>query len=544
METKSLYYTIAIILIVASLFFSSLVITLNQTNTQIADLQSTLSAQETQINLYTQRLNNQTTQLDELHQTLTTQQALINEYSQLIDNLQQQSTQDFTNLTSQITQTFNLLGGQLTNLTDHLPIEQYDYIIYCINVTIPLYGAKNGQTGAVDFNSTDAAQAINYAFEHGNSVYVKSGGYLLSSDVVIQDKSNTLLESEFAILRCKNNQIIINGTTYLLSQNNRISGFVISNGGIRIENSARTTISNMIFETCRVGIELVNTNAWTECTNIDDAHFIMCTEGIAFRTPAPGATGSYGNAAISRCYFNLRDNSAAIVIEPKAEFTDGQMQNVRIWVCGYTAQEYNQTGLKTSGSLFQTVMEGVVFESFASGNLSDAKIYAVDINTSYATPIFQQGITFLGNWTDIVYNPYNSELQGEGAGVVFKQENITIPVNPSDYPSVSTVMQVAPTTIISFKALVMVEGSFLQNETVTVRFRLGFIDEATAAGSGVVEKTFASASSVWLSDDDLLKLLPYKDLVKSILVDAKVDVDGSDVTVQVSIFGATVWSAM
>jgi cell division protein FtsL len=545
METKQLYHSIAITIIVASLFFASLAITLNQTNTKIANLQSTLAAQDTQIDLYTQRLSNQSAQIAELNQTLATQHTLLDEYNQLINSLQQQSAQDFTNLTDQITQSFTRLGDQLENLTDHLPIEQYDYIIYCVNDTLPLYGAKNGQTGAIDFTSNDTAQVINYAFEHGNSVFVKSGGYLLNSDVILQDKSNALLDSEFAILRCKNHQIIINGTTYLLSQNNRVSGFVIYNGGIRIENSARTTISNMLFQTCTVGIELVNTNTWTECTKIDDAHFIMCTEGIVFRTPAPGATGSYGNAAISRCYFNLRDNSAAIVIEPDAGFTDGQMQNVRIWVGGYTAQQYNQTGLKVSGSLFQTVMESVVFESFGSGNLSDAKIYAVNIDTDYATPILQQGVTFLGSWTAQIYNPFNSETQGEGATVTFKQENITVPVGTSNqYADQSGTIQIAPATISSFKALIMVGGNFSQNETLTVRIHLGFVDKTSAAGAQTVEKTFASSGSLWLTDDDMLKLLPLKDVIKAVFIEAKTDCNVTGVSVQVSAFGETAWSAM
>ncbi|MCW4009841.1 MAG: hypothetical protein NWF05_04390 [Candidatus Bathyarchaeota archaeon] len=596
MKTRQYISVVILVIILFSALTASLAFSFNATSIKIAGLESSLDSQDSQLDLFNELLSNQDAQLDKLNQTLAAQNNTLNEYNQTISGLQQQQNQDLTNLTAQIADSNNqiidsqnrllaeynqtlsslqqqrnqdlanltgqidayssdlsgqigeyssVLNSQIADLESRLPVQQYDYIIYSSPGNDDFYVAQNGQTGEVDFNSTDAAQVINSALENGNSVFVKSGIYILGSDVICYNKKNLMLDGEGATLKCTHHKIIIRGSTYLASQNNRVSGFIVANGGVRIENSARTTITNMIFESCEVGVELVNTNTWSECTKIDDSHFITCTEGIAFRTPSPGATGSYGNAAISRCYFNLRDNSIAITVERGAEFTDGQMQNVRIWICGYSAQQYNQTGLKISGSLFQTVMEGVVFESFAYGNLSDSEVYAVYIDTNYQTPILQAGITFLGPWTNIIYNPTNSEVQGEGLGVAFKQENITIPVSASsNYLNEPTVIQVAPSTITNFKALLMVNGDFSQNETITVRFRLGFVDKDVAAGSGIVEKTFTSSSSLWLSDDDLLRLMPLKDMVRSILVDAKVDSDSADATVQVSVFGVTTWSAM
>ncbi len=436
------------------------------------------------------------------------------------------------------------MAGQITDLDTRLSIQQYDYVIYSFGDIGSVYAVKNGQTGRVDFNSTDAALVFNYALERGRNVYVKAGYYALYSDVVCRDKKNAVLDGEGATLFCNGHKIIISGFSYESSQNSRISGFVIFNGTVRIENSCKVTVTGMKFVSCLVGLELANTFAWSECNKIDDVHFIECTQGIVFRANTSLATGSYGNTVISRCYFNLRDNSIAITIEPTAEFTDSQMLNVRIWIGGYSGQQYNQTGLQVGGSMYQSVMEGVVFESFARGNLSDAAIYAVKIDTSYQTPILQPGITFLGYWTKLIYNPGNSEIQGEGAGVVFKRENVNVSVDALDYVNGPAVVDVAPATITSFKVLVVVDGGFSQNENVTVRFRLGFFDKDVAAGSEVVEKTFNCSSSVWLSDYDLLRLLPSKDLVRAILVDAKVDSASTDVVVRVSVFGTSTWSAM
>jgi hypothetical protein len=222
------------------------------------------------------------------------------------------------------------------------------------------------------------------------------------------------------------------------------------------------------------------------------------------------------------------------------------MQNVRIWTGGNATEQYNQTCLKLmSDSVFYSLMDGVVFESFAQGDVTDRAIYSVDIGEIYPAQILQPGVTFLGPWTEKIHNPWNIDVQGIGSPVVFKRENVNVPVSTSStYSNEPTPIDVAPSTIASFKVRVNVYGTFSQNETLTVRFRLGFFDKDTAEGSGVVEKTFSSACSLWLSDDDVLELLPTQDLVKSILVEAKVDSASTDVYVRIYVIGTTVWSAM
>ncbi len=454
--------------------------------------------------------------------------------------LQTQLDQSYTALDEALNQTYtalnqtdyniqNQLNVEIDNLNARLPIEQYDYVIYRDEGWVL---AKNGRTGLVDFNSTDAAYVFNQAVNLGNSVYVKSDEYSLNWDVLVGNKKNAHLDSDGATLLLNGHRIIVRGDDYQFSQNNQVSGLRIVNGALRVENSFRTTVTNMIFENCTVGLELANTNKWSEGTKIDTVHFNKCTQSLVFRTNLTGATGSYGNTEVNRCYFNLPDNATAITVETNVELTDSQMQNIRIWIGEFG--EYNQTGLKVDGSMYQTLMDGVVFESFATGPLENALLYAVKIGpTAQQTPILQAGVSILGSWTARIHNPFSIWIYG--AGGVFKQENVAVPVGSFDYGQ-AIVVQMRPATITSFKPQIAVQGSFRGNETVTVRVRLEFVDNVFSSS---VEKQFSGSGSVWLDDGDLLALFPSQNVVYAILVDAKVNKATTDAAVQVSMYGTT-----
>ncbi len=426
----------------------------------------------------------------------------------------------------------NQLNSEISNLNARLPIEQYDYVIYRFWDNGSVFLAKNGKTGLVDFNSTDAASVFNQALSRGNSVYVKADEFTLNSDVVIVNKKNARLDSDGAILSLNGKKITIKGDDFQHSQYNQISGFRIVKGTVRIENSFMTTVMNMVFENNTVGIELANTKTWTEGTKIDTVHFNKCTQAIVFRTNTTGATGSYGNTEVNRCNFNLLDNSVAITVEEQAEFTDSRLQNMRIWIGEFG--QLNQTGLKLDGSMYQTLLDGVVFESFAKGDLENAALYAMAIGkTAYNPPVLQAGVSFLGKWTARVHNPFGGWIYGDG---VFRQANVTIAVNPFVYGQQPTIIQMRPATMASFKPRINVQGSFNHNETVTVRFRLEFVDNVV---SNSVEKTFTTTASAWLSDDDLISMFPSQNVVYAILVDAKVNTASSNATVQVDVYGTT-----
>jgi hypothetical protein len=390
------------------------------------------------------------------------------------------------------------------------------------------YKLKNTLTNTADQGYTTASSALNTAFTKGNSVYLDSGNFTLADDVIISNKMNAKLVGEGATLNGNGKKIVIRGDNYTTSKYALISGLTITNATIRIENSFGTTITNMIFENCSTAVELANTDTWSEGTKIEDTHFINCTEGIAFRTPTGNATGSYASSEIKRCFFNQLDNSVGINVENLTEFSDSQLQGVRIWM-GETGKT-NQTGLKMAGSMYQTLLFGVVFESFTD---TPNDLFAMDImQTADALPIIDGGVSFLGNWTARIHNPYSKWISGVES--VFDRENLPVPVGFNQFGSNVSIIT-APLKISSFKPKIDVQGSFLQNETITVRIRLEFVDNVISKS---VERLFSASSTIWLSDDEILQLFPSQNIIWAIVVDAKCSSGSTDAVVKISGYGA------
>jgi hypothetical protein len=401
----------------------------------------------------------------------------------------------------------------------------YGYVIFQDG---NLYKAKNQSSGVVDFASDTAAQVISQAVAKGTLVYIKMGNYTLTSDVQVVNKRNARIVSDGATIIGNGNKIIIRGDNYTVSQFNLISGLNIVDATVRIENSFGTTVSDMIFENCSTALEVVNTDTWSEGTKIDNVHFIGSAEAIAFRTPTANATGSYASTEISRCFFNLVDNSVGINVERDAEYSDSQLLNSRLWIGEYGRS--NQTGLLIDGSMFQTLISSVVFESFAD---TPEKLYAIVLGKNSVTPpTLVGGVSFLGNWSARIYNPSNKWISGLGS--LFSMENMPIPVGLSNQYGTAESIHARPLTISSFKSRIQVKGNFAYGETVTVRFRLELLDNTV---SGSIEKTFTSSETIWLNDYDMLRLYPSQNVIWAILVDAKSSVAATDVTVQIDVFG-------
>jgi hypothetical protein len=404
----------------------------------------------------------------------------------------------------------------------------YDYVVFQDGET---YKAKNQATGRVDFSSADAATVINQALTEGNTLYLKPGSYACNADVQVTNKINAKIIGDSAIIIGNGQKIVMKGDNYALSQNNVIQGLTVINGTLRIENSFGTTVSNTAFINCTTAIELANTNTWTEGTRIENCRFVNSRESIAFRTPTGNGTGSYASTQISRCYFNIPDNSVGITVEYLAEFSDSQLQELRMWM-GEDEAVHNQTGLLLNGSMHQTLMSGIVFESFTD---YPDQLYAINLGeTTVTPPALSGGISFLGNWTAKINNPYGVWISGTGA--VFKQENLGIQVGINGEYGDTREFQLRPDTISSFKPKIQVEGSFASNETITVRFRLEFLDNTISPS---VQKTFTNSTSLWLGDDDMLRLLPSQSIIWAILIDAKASSASTDATVQISIYGIT-----
>jgi hypothetical protein len=401
----------------------------------------------------------------------------------------------------------------------------YDFIVTQDGASFKL---KNTLTNQIEYGISTASSAINSALSKGSSIYLDRGNFSLTEDIVVSNKFNSKIVGDGAVINGNGKKIIIRGDNYTSSKYPLVSGLTIVDATVRIENSFGATISNMLFQNCAVGLEFANTNTWTEGTKIENCHFINCTEGIAFRTPTGNATGSYASSIINRCFFNQYDNSVAINVENQTEFSDSQLQDVRIWMgeVGNT----NQTGLKMGGTMSQTLLFGVVFESFTDApNL----LFGIDIlETADATPIIDGGVSFLGNWTSRIHNPYHKWISGVGS--VFDRENLPVAIGLNNQYGSNVTIVPKPLKIFSFKPKIDVQGSFSQNEAITVRIRLEFVDNVF---SKPVERLFFNSSSVWLSDDEMLQLFPSQDVVWAVIVDAKSSSGSTDATVKVSGYG-------
>jgi hypothetical protein len=403
----------------------------------------------------------------------------------------------------------------------------YDFVVFQDD---DMYKAKNQAIGAVDFTSGDAAEVINGALAEGKTVYIKAGSYALRSDIQMYNKENAKIVSDGARIIGNGKKLIIKGDNYTASQNNLLSGLTVINGTVRIENSFGTTVSNMQFVDCSTALEVATSATWSEGTKIEDSRFINSTTAIIFRTPTGNGTGSYASTEIRRCFFNLLDNSVGIVVEPLAELSDSQLQDVRMWM-GENGFTRNQTGLLVDGSMHQTLLSGVVFESFTD---YPTDLFAIALGETSITPPILDSVSFLGNWTAKVHNPFSKWISG--AGAVFKQENLNVPIGLSGQYGTTKDLHLRPDTISSFKPKIQVQGSFANNESITVRFRLEFVDNIISAS---VEKSFSNSTTLWLSDDDMLRLFPSQSVIWAILVDAKASTASTDATVQVSVYGVT-----
>jgi hypothetical protein len=351
--------------------------------------------------------------------------------------------------------------------------------------------------------------------------------YSLAADIQIFNRNNLRLVGETPIILCNGFKIIVRGDNYSVSMYNLVQGLQIVNGSLRIENSFDATLLDMRFENCSTALEFANTDTWTEATRIDNNHFVHCAEAIAFRTPSQNGNGSYASTEISRCFFNQPDNSVGIHVERAAELSDSQLTNCRMWLGEHG--ETNQTGLFVDGAMFGTTLSGVVFESFADG---PKELYAIAIGEN-ANPAPALGeVSFLGNWTARIHNPNNVWIPGTGS--VFRRSE-RIPLGAGNTYGETVHIHDRPSTIASFRPRIQVQN-LADDETVSVRVRLEFVDNVISQS---IERAFTNVSSVWLTDEELLRLFPSQNVIWAILVEAKTTSLVTDALVTVDVYGIT-----
>ncbi|MDR0492996.1 MAG: hypothetical protein LBH74_05100 [Nitrososphaerota archaeon] len=400
------------------------------------------------------------------------------------------------------------------------------------------YKLKNMLTGYVSEQSKSLSLVLASVFEEGRSVYINSGTYELTDDVYVTNKLGAKIVSDGATIQGNGHKIVVFGNDYTFSQYAFISGLTLINCTLRVENSFATTITNTRFINSSTGIEFINTNTWSEYNKVESCQFINNTEGIAFRTPINGtqigndignATGSYASSIIERCYFNIQDFSVGIKVERLAEFSDSQLQNVRFWM-GENDQRSNQTALHVDGSMYQTLLFGVVFESFTPDPIY---MFAINIDSNCdPTPILSS-VSFLGNWTAPIHNPFAIWLSG--SETIFKRE-ITVPIGINGAFGKPQTIECRPLIVSSFKPKIEVTGSFSQNETVTVRIRVEYMDNTI---STPITRIFTSTDSTWITDNELTQLFVSQNIIWAILIDAQVDSTTTDASVKVSGYGTS-----
>lgn len=390
------------------------------------------------------------------------------------------------------------------------------------------YQIKNMQTGSLTTVSGSISSAVNSALTHGLSIYLNAGTYVLNKDILVSNKINAKIAGNGATIIGNGHKIIVYGYNFTTSQYATISGLTVINGTLRIENSFGTTVTNMVFENTSEGIDLSNTNTWSEDTQIDNCYFINASEGIVFETPTVNATGSYASSDIERCFFNIRDNSVGINVESGAQFSDSEMQNIRIWTGqdGHT----NQTGLLVDGSMYQTLLSSVVFESFTN---APNNMYAMDLGKDCnPAPTLDGDVNFLGAWTANVHNPYSIWILGVGSA--FERQNINVPVGISGQYASNATIQAVPLNIVAFEPKIQVGGVLASGETITVRVRLLLVDNVV---SSAITQVFNSTGSAWLSNDQMLQLFPSQSVVIGVVFDAQSNVSTTNAVVTVSGYG-------
>ena len=141
-------------------------------------------------------------------------------------------------------------------------------------------------------------------------------------------------------------------------------------------------------------------------------------------------------------------------------------------------------------------------------------------------------VNFLGAWTASIHNPYSIWISG--VGTAFSRQGVSVPVGVNGQYGGNATIQAIPLSLFSFEPKIQVQGSFPNNETVTVRVRLLLADNVV---SNAVTQTFTSSGAVWLSNDQMLTLFPSQSVVVGVVFDAQSSAASTDAVVTVSGYG-------
>lgn len=408
--------------------------------------------------------------------------------------------------------------------------EDYDYVVHVDDGIIKV---KNGVSGKLDFTGQNFTQIINYVLRKDNlRIFIQRAEYNVTGDILLENLTGVKILSNGARLNLNGHVIIIRGRSWENSKHNQIEGLTIAGGGLIIENSFMTVIRDCIFINPVDGITLINSNGWTECTAIEHCYFIdPLRRGVVFKTPENDGTKSYANTEIKQCYFELRNGGAiGVHVEPNADFNEGLIHNARFWMGAVSG--LNQTGIFVEGSMLNTLLQNVVFESFA---INPQGIYGMTLGEDCDPPILGHGVVFCGNLSGCIFNPHGKWVYAAGGS--FKVVDVDIPVGLSNGYGDAYEIGVVPHLALAISSLnvkLHVEGNFSEGEIVYVRLRLKFVD---GNYSKHLEIRFDKSESIWLGNEEWLDMWPTRHVILSLVVDAKSTAKASNVSVKVSAYG-------
>ena len=185
--------------------------------------------------------------------------------------------------------------------------------------------------------------------------------------------------------------------------------------------------------------------------------------------------------------------------------------------------------------MLQTLLQNVIFESFARAKLP-TNIYGIEMGEDAESPVLGEGTDFLGSWTARIHNP-NATWIFKSGGPFKRVINVSeFSVGLDDEYGLVQIVHAYSQNIADFKAKIRVGGIFGYGETLTVRFRLEFIDNTISKS---IEKPFNTTATLWLDDDDYFELAPAQNIIWAILVDAKTNYTSTNTMVQIDVYGTT-----
>jgi len=452
--------------------------------------------------------------------------AVLHNYTTIL-GLTQDTTQDVSSLentTIELEKTILLLETKIYILEEQqqfLLQEEYDYFIYSEGEgNNKTYSAKSGSTSKLAEKGTNLRVAFLIAIYNGQKTVLKSGEYDLYESLNFTNVSNIIVDGQGAILNLHGNSITFFGDSYENNRNIQIKNFVIRNGTLKFENCYRATFSNIIFEDGESMVEVINTNKWSEFIKFEDCSWGNFSTGITVKTPKGiDATGSYENMVLDGCSFNLtRDNSVGIMVEKNAEVSNGHWTDTRFWLHANNTQ--TQTGLHVEGKMTNTILSGVVFESFGKGI-----IYGVTLGEE-STAFSDKGIIFEGNFTGRINNPHGKWM----AGLFRDQASITFDNSMIN----STTIDRDSFTIDSFGAIINITN-IIPSEQVEIKVELNYRDDTST--NITLLKFNENQTYHELSLPDLYKLYPSQNTISYIKFIAETNLSNSETNVSVKVFG-------